>query len=299
MTGGNVSEEVSCEAFGWELSVLPGLGGAVKSLRFAGRDILRPAPANANHPLQCAAFPMIPYSGRIAEARFSFGGREIELNRNFGGELHSIHGQCWLEAWHLSQLEPTRLLLERTHDAENWPWTYQSSQHFELVDGYFRLTLSIRNTDLRPMPVGLGWHPYFSRTDSTRISVLPNYIWPRDAGGIAQSPEPVDLTWRSGSSQLVSELDLDDCFSLDHQIMEIIWPDWSLRVKIIADDVLHYVTLFTPAGDAFCIEPVSHVPNAVNRTSPLDLGGQRVLGPGESFTASIVILPETDYVSRD
>ncbi|WP_234717033.1 hypothetical protein [Ensifer adhaerens] len=49
---------------------------------------------------------------------------------------------------------------------EDWPWDFRSEQHFELGDESLRLTLTVENRSERPMPAGMGWHPYFTSRDA-------------------------------------------------------------------------------------------------------------------------------------
>ena len=54
------------------LELLPDLGAAVATLRYQGRDVLRPTPRGANDPFETAAFVLVPYANRIAGGRFQF-----------------------------------------------------------------------------------------------------------------------------------------------------------------------------------------------------------------------------------
>ena len=85
-----------------ELTLAPKNGGCVSAFRWRGQDILRPFdPAvgpNASA-TDYAAFPLFPFSGRIANGRFSFGGKAYHLPPNFPPEPHAIHGQGWQSEW--------------------------------------------------------------------------------------------------------------------------------------------------------------------------------------------------------
>src|SRR5262245_27743880 len=88
------------------LALSPAAGGSIARFwsESSGRTIewLRPASATAAQrrmPLDMSSFPLVPYSGRICDGRFSFQGRDIALPLNFLPEPHSIHGQGWLVPW--------------------------------------------------------------------------------------------------------------------------------------------------------------------------------------------------------
>ena len=91
---------------GVELDLCPHVGGAITGLRWRGRDVLRPAgPAclNGGDPLFASSFPLVPFSNRIADARFAFQGRVYQLERNLPPEPHAIHGQGWQSPWAVAQ----------------------------------------------------------------------------------------------------------------------------------------------------------------------------------------------------
>ena len=67
-------------------------GGTVLALRFKGRNLLRPAIAGSTDARDRAAFPLVPFAGRIARGRFNVAGRAIQLRSNLPPEPHAIHG---------------------------------------------------------------------------------------------------------------------------------------------------------------------------------------------------------------
>jgi aldose 1-epimerase len=152
-----------------ELILSPAIGGSVVSFRVAGADILRsgsPAAIEGRNPLGLAAFPLFPFSGRIANARFGHGGREIMLHPNFPPEPHAIHGQAWRKVWRVTECgeDTARLVFE--HDGRDWPWAYRAEQRFSVAKHAFALSLSLTNMAPASMPAGMGWHPYFPREDA-------------------------------------------------------------------------------------------------------------------------------------
>src|SRR5262245_38808536 len=107
----------------------PEVGGSLGALyRTAGGsrvDWPRPAaPASVAEagPLAMGSFPLVPYSGRIRDGRFSFGGRNVALPLNFLPERHSIHGHGWKMPWRVSEASPARAVLDYRHLADAWPF---------------------------------------------------------------------------------------------------------------------------------------------------------------------------------
>ena len=57
---------------------------------------------------------------------------------------------------------------------------------------------------------------------------------------------------------------------------------------LTADEVFERLVVYTPEGkDYFCVEPVSHMTDAINRMDQPHHGGLRVLAPAESFLGEV------------
>ena len=70
---------------------------------------------------------------------------------------------------------PAVLAIE--HEADDWPWAWRAEQRFTLSDHGLRIDLELVNTDRRPMPAGLGLHPYFPGTAATRLRAGTKAVW--------------------------------------------------------------------------------------------------------------------------
>lgn len=273
-----------------ELSLLPEIGGSVASLKCNGKDLLRPASPTASAaraPLETAGFPLFPFSGRIAQGRFPWNGRDVTLKPNFPPEAHAIHGHAWEAPWTVEETSTDRASLSFDYPAAEWPWSYRAGQVFTLTDGGLELTLSLTNLSHETMPAGLGWHPYFPRQDA-QITLPVTGIWHSDENMI-----PSELSAPCEGSDLnekrsVDSLVLDNAFTLAPARARIEWPQRGLAVDMVSDRIFSHVVVFTPPGqDYFCIEPVSHVPDAVNSPHAASVTGLVSLAPGETLSGSI------------
>src|SRR5689334_21899589 len=82
------------------VTVSPEAGGALLAFRRGDFDLFHPtAPGEArNHTL----FPLVPISGRIDHARFTFAGETHQVPPNFPPEPHAIHGVGWQLPWRVA-----------------------------------------------------------------------------------------------------------------------------------------------------------------------------------------------------
>ncbi len=145
-------------------------------------------------------------------------------------------------------------------------------------DGY-RHALAITNLSDRPMPAGLGLHPYFPRARA-RLALEIDGVWENGATLIPSR-------WRAlvGAPDWLGRTPLDHCFTGRRGPIVIDWP--SCRVTIAPDPAFTFAVVFTPPGeDYFCVEPVSHMPDAVNRRESPAATGWRWLAPGERWATT-------------
>jgi aldose 1-epimerase len=250
---------------GWELELLPALGGAIGALRHRGEDVLRPTPDGATDPLQSACFPLVPYANRIAGGRFNFAGRDVQLPLNFGDHPNSLHGVGWQRAWTVLESSADRAVLAQNHDGgDGWPWAWHAEQLFELDKGGLSVTLTLTNKAREPMPAGIGLHPYFAIQPGTLLRLNAARAWLTDENQIPSEPVAADHfgDWAAGAS-------ISDAGFIDHSyegwdgLATLERSDHIVRMSAEGARDLH---LYHPAGESFCcLEPVSQLPDAFNR----------------------------------
>lgn len=270
------------------LELDPAAGGAVSALRCSDLELLRTGPMRigpAFDPLQYAAFPMVPYVGRIHNGRCNVNGDAIQLHPNLPPEPHSIHGFGWQTAWQVKSQTDQRVTLVHEHLASAWPWDYTAEQSFHLEDQALIVEISVTNKGPNVMPAGLGWHPYFLRKDATLMLPTTHEWHPDDETG-ANRPVEIEPDKDLTPGRAVESLKLDTAFSLSDPVIEMSWPTHKLRLD--SEPIFSHATIYVPNGeDYFCAEPISHAPNAVNSNLPDAVTGRRWLEPGETLSGTI------------
>ncbi len=270
------------------LTLAPAMGGAVLGLVLDGMPVLRDA-RTARTVLDTAAFPLFPYCGRINQGRFKFDGTRVALAANFPPEPHAIHGECWQKPWSVSAQGETSLTLERTHDGTNWPWAYLSRQHFALSETTLTLDMMLANLSDRPMPAGFGWHPYFD-ADGAVLTGNTAAIWAAAPGAIGARPVPPSPDTDLSGPRPVSTLAVDNAYDWPARTAQIDWPARGLSLALTASDCFGHFVAYTPPGEPyFCIEPLSHAPDAVNLELAAVQSGLQRLAPGETLHGTITL----------
>jgi aldose 1-epimerase len=278
-------KSIAFEQSSWKLLLRPDIGGCIEGLWFEGLPVLRSSPAGSlSNAKQSASYPLIPFSNRLAHAQLVWNGTSHPLVKNFEGEQHAIHGLGWQRQWQVLEQADDFCMLSLEHDGKGaWPFAFDASQTFRLHGNTLELTMSITNQSPGPAPVGLGWHPYFSKRPGAHLSFSASSIW-----AMGNDKIPTGQSAHTGLNQSVQSLDVDNCFSGWNG--RAVLQDEALRCEI-ASDVQHLVVFTNSQKDFVAIEPVSHANNAMNagNSKESEARGVRILESGQSWQISMSI----------
>jgi aldose 1-epimerase len=277
-------------------------GGCITAYRLAsnGRefDLLRPLDGGATgkiDPRAASSFPLIPYSNRIRNGRFRFRGEEYRLPLNFGDYPHSIHGVGWQMPWRLRILADRVVEIDVSSDGSEWPFAFDAKQMFSLNGRDLRHEITLTNRGDAAMPVGLGMHPYFPRHGNAVLTADVTAVWLTDETCLPTERVACPDRWNLGAGARVDALCCDNQFEPWNGSARISWPDEQMSLDIKASDDLNRLIVYAPEGrDFFCVEPVSHVTDAFNRSAdgmPPETSGMRILEPGESWRVWMELSP--------
>lgn len=270
------------------------------TLRF---DVLRgnrwlPIMPDARQPtcdLAASNFLMIPYSNRIENGHFTFGGQSYQLEN---GASHAIHGDTRKRAWRVAQEVSDTTLVCTFDSAEyksiNWPWPFAAQVRFTLDGLTFSSEITLWNRGDTPMPAGFGWHPYFSRSltqegEPVVLQVQVSHVYPdangnRIPSGPAQPLAP-GQDFRTGRA-LPPDLALDACFYGYDGKGRIGWPESGVTLNFDCSPECTHLILYNPPKPYFAVEPVTNANNGVNLLAAGDeTSGVVVLAPGQTLSA--------------
>lgn len=260
------------------LAVRPDLGGSIAGLWHRTTPLMRSTePAELDGARQSASYPLVPYSNRLGYRHFRWKGKEYTTAANFDDNPHSLHGVAWMRAWEVASFSATELVLRYEHlPDDHWPFAFDVKQYFTLTPQQLTVQLVFTNTADVAAPVGLGWHPYFPTRARSRLHVDLSDRWESDATQL-----PTRKVAQNGIAGDVSHLDFDNCFEGWTGPARIRDEKFSLQLT----SSLPYLVVYTPHDkDYFCVEPVSHVSNAIHMADP-DSHGLLTLEPGKATDA--------------
>jgi aldose 1-epimerase len=272
------------------LALAPDLGGAIAALSVAGKPVLRSWSGTPDDgPFAMASNVLVPFSNRVSGSGFTFRGVRYDLPANLSSEPFPIHGDGFQRAWHpeFHQDGTVRLVLR---DGAIGPYIYRAEQIFELSDGGLSVRIKVENTGAHALPFGCGFHPWFPRTQDTRLSFECDGFWHEDVDhmptnhvSLANAPDYDFSTMRALPAGWIN-----NAFTQWQGAARISQGPQDQSVTLTADPVLSTAIIFSPGQDAafFCFEPVSHPVDAHNQANQ---PGLRPLAPGDTLEAGFTL----------
>ena len=123
---------------------------------------------------------MGPWANRLDEQAFYANGKRYPFDMQLGNVTGAIpiHGfMTRTDQWQVIEVKAGRqggVGDEPSRDAETadwmkqWPFAHTIDMTYRLQDGVLEVLTKITNTAAEPMPVSIGYHPFYQLTDSPR-----------------------------------------------------------------------------------------------------------------------------------
>jgi aldose 1-epimerase len=284
------TEVVLLESDNYRLRLVPELGGGIASWEWQSprgwTPLLRAWDGKSEDRYTLACFPLVPWSNRITQGGFEHAGIFHPVQPNRTGEAYPIHGDGWLQRWHVADhaKDSVTLALESHAFAGN-PYVYTCTQEFRFLPNGSGMVIELTVTHLGegPMPYGLGLHPYFLRNDATRLRSKAAGVWLSGPDAIPTSHSDVlPATWDYNQPAPLSGPMIDNCFTGWDGIAVIQYPDRGLAITLSMADCSGYSLMYRPPGfDYFCLEPITHPIDAFHMPGRPSLAN---LSTGQSLT---------------
>jgi len=250
------------------------VGGRLASLVIAGQQrLVEPV----DDPLLWGVYPMIPWAGRVANARIAE--PAVALRPNDGP--HAMHGVTYDLPWTVDRSAGNAVELLRELPTDRWPLGGIAAQRITLAQGRLELEIQVQAAG-RAMPVAVGWHPWFRRpargdmavhVDSDRVLEVTRELIP--TGGVKSVGRKIDL--RRGPQ--LGRRRLDHTYIDVRQPVKVCWPDLELTMEL--PHRASTVVVHTPERGV-CVEPQTAWPDPFAEP---DRSGVAWLRPYEIFSA--------------
>jgi aldose 1-epimerase len=262
---------------------------------------------------------LFPFPNRVKGGRYSFGGRDLQLDVNEVARGNHIHGlvssRPWTTessgasgaegAWHSASIQ----LDADPEVVRQYPFMVTLTVTTRLRDGVLEQVTSARNTGDTALPMGYGTHPWFPATlggerAATEVKVPGKRYWKLEA--LVPTGETVDVTSDPG------KFDLREWHALDGNEYDDVFTDVIRRPDGWSEAGIRYVNrglqLIVEAGPEFrewvffaprsrpvvCLEPYTGTTNAVNLEPQGIDAGLVVVQPGMEWRGTIRTLLRRD-----
>jgi aldose 1-epimerase len=241
------------------------------------------------HAMGC--FPLLPYGNRLGRGRFHWCGTEYALEPNFGDSPHTIHGVGWRRAWAVEATTPGSITLALDHCPDPaWPFAFSACLRYILSDSALTIDIRITNRHAAPAPAGIGLHPFFPKSYTPSLRFNATGVWQNGADALPATHAPPPAAWQHTIPRPERDSRLDNCFTDWDGTADILAGPASMRIE--ASQVFRQLQVFTPSWtDFFCIEPVSHVPDAINQLGLRPEQAMHVLQPDATLAGTVRFIP--------
>jgi aldose 1-epimerase len=273
---------------------------------FSGPDALQAQPAFCGIPF------LAPWANRIDGDEYWINGRKYILNAALGNlrrDAHQkpIHGLLnFSSAWFLVAAGADERSAYTTSRLEFWkhpalmaqfPFAHSITMTHRLEDGSLAVETSLENHAGEPMPVAVGFHPYFQLHDTPRDEwqvhlaardhlPLDEHLIPTGARDPVAFADPHPL--RLGPlddvfTGLIRDADGLARFSVQGK-QEKITVEYGPRYGV--------AVVYAPQGKGFiCFEPMAAVTNAFNLAHAGRCGELQIVPPGGEWRETFRIIP--------
>jgi aldose 1-epimerase len=299
-----------------EVSIAPAIGNMAYEMKVGGKNVFwfpYHSPAELKEkPTLCGVPFLAPWANRIDQDAYYANGRKYLLNPDLGNlrrDQHQkpIHGVLnFSPAWKLVSAEADAQAAHATSRLEFWkypemmaqfPFAHTITMTYRLSNGVLEVETAIENHSTEPMPVAIGFHPYFRLHDSPRDQwkvhlaarehvELNNLLIPT---GEKKPPSFSD-------PQPLANTQLDDVFTglvRGSDGLARFWVEGGKeKIMVTYGPKYQVAVVYAPPGREFiCFEPMAAVTNAFNLAHAGTYGELQSVPAGGQWKESWWITP--------
>lgn len=256
----------------WSLIVSATRGGNILSLRYKGRDILRPASESSGDIFRFGSPILLP-ANRTDGGRFVFENTEYNLPITHPKLGMNMHGMVNYRTFLIESLSSTSISLVLDADESVYPFPFLLKVTYKLNGNSVKAEYQITNQGERDMPYTFGLHTTFA--DVATFSVPIDMSMERDerklpTGRLLELTER-EKTFKSHGENTGS---ISGYYLSSGHIATV-----NKRVRFRVSASFDRWTLFSPDGCKYlCIEPQAGSVNGLN----MNYRNYKLLRAGES-----------------
>ena len=299
------------------LSVMPSRGDNAFQMTVKGKNVLQFPFASAAEFKSRGSYSGIPFLGpganRLDEMAFYANGKKYQLNAGLGNIRGPIpmHGFLMTAPWEVVDVKAddnsawvtSKIEVYRNPDwMAQFPFAHTVEMTHRLKDGVLEVTVKLNNLSTSPMPVAIGFHPYFQVNDSPRdewtFSVGAKTHWIGKQNIPTGETEPIENVITNAAGESLKGVKLDDVFGdliRDSSGKATMWVQGkSERVEVIFGPKFKAAVVYFPAGQGqnfICFEPMAGISDSMNLAQKGLYKELQYIDPGKSWEESFWVKP--------
>lgn len=283
--------EVSDSIKGHHFIFIPDKGALPIKMKFHNLDFVESidSPEILENDHWFRNFWLMPYPNRTKAGIYEFIGKEHHLEMSTHDTNHALHGffyKLWAEDINVKEeSETVEITIDHLYQADQpgFPFPFDVKIQYQIHSkGIIDIQIIAMNTGERPMPFGLGWHPYFKLD--------------QNLSELAVSSGPLinvildELSMPTGNEALLEDTSnmasekWDHCFKYQKEPYKYAIESDNYRLTISQGEEFKYLQIFTPGRESIAVEPMTCGVNALNTKE-----GLVVLKPGESKSYHLTV----------
>ncbi len=299
-----------------EVSIAPSIGNMPYEFRVNGKNLLwfpfeDPARFQAL-PVLCGIPFLGPWANRIDGDIYRVNGKRYLLNPEIGNLRRDEHGKpihgllnfsrAWTptaagadgdSAWATARLD----FWKYPELMAQFPFAHEVTMTHRLRDGSFEVETTIENCCTQPMPVAIGYHPYFRLHDAPRDEwrvhlaaterlLLDEFLIPTGEREPIRFRDPHPLHLGRVDDVFTGLTRGDDGKAHFSVIGD------AEKITVSYGPKYTVAVVFAPEGrDFICFEPMAAITNAFNLAHAGVYDELQTVAPGERWTESFWIAP--------
>jgi len=300
------------------VSVMPSRGNNAFDMKVKGKKVLQfpfNSAADFKRRGSMSGVPFLgPWANRLEEMAFYANGKKYQLNAGLGNVRGPVpmHGYLLTAPWQVVEVKAdqdaawvtSRLEVYRQPDwMAQFPFAHTIEMTHRLKDGALEVALKLNNLSNAPMPVAVGFHPYFQVNDAPRddwtfsIGAKTHWITNRQVLPTGET-EPIEKVVPKPAGGSLKGMRLDDVFGdlvRDSSGKATMWVQGkSERVEVVFGPKYRAAVVYFPAGygqDFICFEPMAGITNSMNLAQKGLYKELQYIPPGQSWEESFWIKP--------
>ena len=288
-----------------EVTIVPSFGNRAIGMLVDGQNILYvpssdPAQLKADRSLNGIPF-LAPWANRMPDG-FWANGKQYLFNtaldsiRRDGNGI-PIHGMLTASPfWEVTECVANETSAHVTSRLEfwrhpdlmaNWPIAHEYTMTYRLAQGVLEVSVTVTNLSTEPMPVAIGFHPYFQIPGvplAQAFAHIPARLHVETDKQLVATGEttPVDFPERGS----LADHHFDDGFTgLTDRVFYV--EGDGKRIEVEFGPKYTVAIIYAPPGhDYICFEPMTAITNGVNLAHGGKYDGLQTVAPGARWSES-------------